>query len=91
VLIANKKFQIEGQWHTWIDYPKFHQLIGRYYETDGKESFTSEDYMAPTPDWSLYNAKEGGFSPNEIRFKRTRNHLEGTVRPEMGVSTAKNA
>ena len=27
VLLAKKDFCIEGQWHTWIDYPKFHQLI----------------------------------------------------------------
>ena len=45
VLLTNKKFKIEGKWWTWIDYPKFHQLIQRYHETDGKETFKATDCL----------------------------------------------
>jgi len=39
--------QVEGAWHTWIDYPKFHELQQRFYRTG--ELFTAMDYIAPTP------------------------------------------
>merc|ERR1711865_1046323 len=71
VLIANKKkfFKegedgAEGEWHTWIDYPKFHQLAA------SGEHFTSKDYMAPTPDWAVMGHESGGFAPYETRHKR---------------------
>lgn len=36
ILLANrKKFFREGKWHTWIDYDKYHQLVQRFYETNG--------------------------------------------------------
>jgi len=72
VLLTNKKFKIEGKWWTWIDYPKFHQLIQRYHETDGKETFKATDYMAPTPYWATYGSKERGFDPAETRFHRNK-------------------
>ena len=34
VLIAHKKFLVSGQWHTWIDYSKFQQLVQEQ-EEDG--------------------------------------------------------
>lgn len=70
VLLAKKKFCIEGKWHTWIDYERFHELIERFYE-DGT-TFTAEDYMAPTPSWAVYDAPERGFDPIETRFRRTK-------------------
>lgn len=31
VLLAKvDKFKINGQWHTWIDYDKFHDLVGSF-------------------------------------------------------------
>ena len=27
IVIAHKKFRIDGAWHTWIDYDKFHALV----------------------------------------------------------------
>ena len=47
---ANSALQIDGHWHTWIDYPKFHALAKRFKETDGAAQFTALDYTAPTPD-----------------------------------------
>jgi tRNA wybutosine-synthesizing protein 1 len=43
ILLAKKKFFIEGTWWTWIDYPKFTELVN-----SGK-SFRTEEYMAKTP------------------------------------------
>ena len=36
--------------------------------------FGSEDYMALTPEWSVYGAAEGGFDPQETRVKKERRH-----------------
>uniref|UniRef100_A0A915JCG2 S-adenosyl-L-methionine-dependent tRNA 4-demethylwyosine synthase TYW1 n=1 Tax=Romanomermis culicivorax TaxID=13658 RepID=A0A915JCG2_ROMCU len=66
ILVANKKFYINGRWHTWIDYEKFHALFDEYKST-GK-TFTSLDYMASTPDWAVIGAAEQGFDPDDIRW-----------------------
>ncbi|KAK1389340.1 tRNA 4-demethylwyosine synthase (AdoMet-dependent) [Heracleum sosnowskyi] len=69
VLLAKvDKFKINGQWFTWIDYEKFHDLVAL-----GKP-FDSKDYMAPTPSWAAYGAEEGGFDPKQIRYKKERHH-----------------
>jgi len=68
VLVANKKFKQAGQWMTWIDYEKFHSLVAEY-QTSG-QSFTSLDYMAPTPAWAVFGATEQGFDPREKRWFR---------------------
>ncbi|KAL8261207.1 hypothetical protein R6Q59_025256 [Mikania micrantha] len=69
VLLAKvDKFKINGQWHTWIDYEKFHDLV-----SSGKP-FGSNDYMALTPSWAVYGANEGGFDPEQARYKKERNH-----------------
>jgi len=76
VLIAKKRFQVDGQWHTWIDYPKFHKLV-----TSG-EPFTAMDYMAPTPEWAAYGAREAGFDPIDTRHyhnRTKRKAQEGTL------------
>lgn len=70
VLLANKKFKIEGKWHTWIDYTKFHELMKRYEASKGKENFCAEDYMAETPSWACIGSEERGFDPKETRFRR---------------------
>ena len=71
VLIAQKKFKPDGEnWHTWIDYEKFHELNRKYLET-GK-SFSSVDYMERTPDWAVFGCRERGFDPNETRWFRNK-------------------
>ena len=42
-MMAKKKFKKNGKWFTWIDFPKYHELVN-----SGKE-FTSDDYLKPTP------------------------------------------
>jgi tRNA wybutosine-synthesizing protein 1 len=63
-----------AEYCTWIDYPKFFELVERYYETG--EEFDAVDYMAPTPYWAEYNSQEGGFSPFEERFIRGKSREE---------------
>ncbi|KAL4203564.1 hypothetical protein AMTRI_Chr01g128630 [Amborella trichopoda] len=59
VLLARAdKFRVNGQWFTWIDYERFHDL----------------DYMAATPSWAVYGAEEGGFDPDQARYKKERRH-----------------
>lgn len=69
VLLAKvDKFKVNGQWFTWIDYDKFQDLVA-----SGKP-FSSADYMAPTPSWAVYGAAEGGFDPEQTRYRKERNH-----------------
>ncbi|RWS01460.1 S-adenosyl-L-methionine-dependent tRNA 4-demethylwyosine synthase-like protein, partial [Dinothrombium tinctorium] len=58
VLVANKRFKVDGQWKTWIDYEKFHDLIKKFYETG--ETFEATDYMTDLPDWAVYGSNEQG-------------------------------
>lgn len=66
IILAKKDYYINDAWHTWIDYPKFHQLIA------SGEPFTGLDYMAPTPHWAVYGAAEEGFDPIEVRHHRNK-------------------
>ncbi|CAJ1398365.1 unnamed protein product [Effrenium voratum] len=52
VLLANKRFKVDGRWHTWIDYDRFHQLV-----REGRD-FDASDYWAPSPNWALYGSEE---------------------------------
>ncbi|CAL8069514.1 unnamed protein product [Orchesella dallaii] len=74
VLIANKRFLIDNEWHTWIDYDKFHKLFEEY-KSSGT-SFSALDYAARTPDWACYGATERGFDPIETRWQRKNNKKE---------------
>lgn len=64
LLIANERFLIDGRWHTWIDYDRFHSLLAT------GEPFSAMDYHSPTPEWAVYGAKERGFDPVEVRHHR---------------------
>lgn len=72
VLIAEKKFLIDNQWHTWIDYNEFDRLIEQYYETSGAKTFSSLDYVRLTPEWALLGSDQRGFDPNDTRVERNR-------------------
>lgn len=74
ILLAKQKFFLNNQWWTWIDYERFHELINEYYESNGKTIFTSEDYMAITPNWGNFGSLEKGFNPEETRFRKIRSH-----------------
>ncbi|XP_078404716.1 S-adenosyl-L-methionine-dependent tRNA 4-demethylwyosine synthase TYW1 isoform X4 [Cetorhinus maximus] len=70
LLIAHKKFKVNGEWWTWIDYDRFQHLIKDYEENNGTKIISAEDYMAKTPPWALFGAKQRGFDPVDIRFLR---------------------
>ena len=44
VMFAQKKFKIDGVWHTWIDFPKYTELV-----LSGKIDFSSLEYCLKTP------------------------------------------
>ncbi|KAM4702311.1 S-adenosyl-L-methionine-dependent tRNA 4-demethylwyosine synthase TYW1-like [Discoglossus pictus] len=70
LLIAHKKFKIDGGWWTWIDYEKFQDLVKTYEESDGSQTFTALDYVAKTPEWALFGSTDRGFDPVDTRFQR---------------------
>lgn len=70
LLIAHKKFKIDGEWWTWIDYNRFQELIQAYEDSGGSETFSAQDYMAKTPEWALFGARERGFDPKDTRYQR---------------------
>ncbi|XP_069341740.1 S-adenosyl-L-methionine-dependent tRNA 4-demethylwyosine synthase TYW1 [Eulemur rufifrons] len=70
LLIAHKKFKIDGEWWTWIDYSRFQELVQEYEDSGGSKTFGAKDYMAQTPHWALFGASERGFDPKDTRYKR---------------------
>ncbi|KAF8819793.1 radical SAM domain-containing protein [Cardiosporidium cionae] len=62
IVLAKKCFKLNGQWHTWIDYDKFHELV-----SEKGRQFSALDYCAPTPNWALFSSIERGFDPAEKR------------------------
>ena len=70
LLVAHRKYLIDGHWHTWIDYERFHHLV------TSNKPFDALDYVARTPEWAVYGAQEHGFDPEETRFFKKRNAKE---------------
>uniref|UniRef100_A0A8C6HSJ1 S-adenosyl-L-methionine-dependent tRNA 4-demethylwyosine synthase TYW1 n=1 Tax=Mus spicilegus TaxID=10103 RepID=A0A8C6HSJ1_MUSSI len=70
LLIGHKKFKIDGEWWTWINYSRFQELVLQYEESGGSKTFSSRDYMARTPQWALFGARERGFDPKDTRYQR---------------------
>uniref|UniRef100_A0A8C2KMI1 tRNA 4-demethylwyosine synthase (AdoMet-dependent) n=1 Tax=Cyprinus carpio TaxID=7962 RepID=A0A8C2KMI1_CYPCA len=64
------QFKVDGEWWTWIDYECFQELIKGYEESGGTKSFSAMDYMAKTPSWAIFGARERGFDPSDTRFQR---------------------
>ncbi|XP_033620796.1 S-adenosyl-L-methionine-dependent tRNA 4-demethylwyosine synthase TYW1 isoform X1 [Fukomys damarensis] len=70
LLIAHRKYKIDGEWWTWIDYNRFQELIQEYEDSGESRTFRAEDYMARTPHWALFGARERGFDPKDMRHQR---------------------
>ncbi|NXW82645.1 TYW1 synthase, partial [Alopecoenas beccarii] len=70
LLIAHKKFKVDGDWFTWIDYGRFQELVREHERSGGAETFTAADYAARTPDWALFGSRERGFDPLDVRYQR---------------------
>lgn len=75
-----------GGWQTWIDYPRFHDLVA------AGEPFGAADYVADTPRWAGWGAEEEGFDPAMERVRKVRNHHPNPVdRHQPSVATAGGA
>ncbi|NXT26406.1 TYW1 synthase, partial [Syrrhaptes paradoxus] len=70
LLMAHKKFKIDGEWHTWIDYDRFQELVREHERSGGSKAFTAADYTARTPHWALFGSRERGFDPLDVRYQR---------------------
>ncbi|XP_061231747.1 S-adenosyl-L-methionine-dependent tRNA 4-demethylwyosine synthase TYW1-like [Neopsephotus bourkii] len=68
LLIAHKKFKINGEWCTWIDYDRFQELVRAQEQSGGSQTFTAADYAARTPHWALFGSRERGFDPLDVRY-----------------------
>ena len=77
VMLAKKKYKVDGVWKTWIDFPAFHQRYNAYLEI-GKE-FTSDDYMMKTPQVGLSGKGTLQAMPEEKRKKYLAEHPEAHV------------
>ncbi|KAI9930736.1 hypothetical protein ASPWEDRAFT_471614 [Aspergillus wentii DTO 134E9] len=66
VLIASERFNVNGKWHTRIDYDRFFQLLEQE-KADGTP-FGPEDYTRETEEWAYWG--NGGFDPNDERVYR---------------------
>ena len=69
ILIASNRFNVEGKWHTRIDYEKFFECL------ESGKAFSPEDYMGPeTPEWATWG--NGGFDPRDERvFRKGKNKV----------------
>ena len=72
ILLAHRKFFIEGRWSTWIDYDKFLDLVSSYEVNDSNTHFTSLDYLTVTPAWAVFGNEKRGFDPDEQRVSKKR-------------------
>ncbi|MBW0523684.1 hypothetical protein O181_063399 [Austropuccinia psidii MF-1] len=65
VLAANTKYYVDDQWHTWINYDRFFELV-----ESGERDFDGLKYCSQTPDFAIYGSPEAGFSPEDQRWFR---------------------
>ncbi|KAM6315570.1 S-adenosyl-L-methionine-dependent tRNA 4-demethylwyosine synthase TYW1B isoform 2-T2 [Podargus strigoides] len=70
LLIAHKKFKVNGEWCTWINYARFQELVREHERSSGSRTFTAADYAARTPPWALFGSRERGFDPLDVRYQR---------------------
>lgn len=75
ILLASERFNVDGKWHTHIDYERFFELL----EERGPDGdWRPEDYMGePTPEWALWG--NGGFDPRDDRVDRKGRKIENVV------------
>lgn len=76
----------QRKWKTWIDYPKFNELVMKHVE-DPSFTFSAQDYAADTPSWALLGAEEEGFDPTDRRHRRATKHPLYTQFDSRGVPT----
>ena len=81
VLLASKRFFVDGRWHTLIDYEKFFECL------ESGVEFAPEDYMGPpTPEWATWG--HGGFDPADERVYRKAKKMAQEIRTTDGEDKA---
>ena len=70
VMFAKKEYQKNGIWQTWIDFPKWHQLVN-----SGQE-FAAADYSIRTPRVGLSGKGTLMSMPSEVRERFLKQHPE---------------
>jgi tRNA wybutosine-synthesizing protein 1 len=65
VMFARKEYKKDGVWHTWIDFPKWDELVN-----SGKE-FTSQEYLAKTPQVGLSGKGTVDRMPEHVKARVT--------------------
>ncbi|KAG8344121.1 putative Radical SAM superfamily Wyosine base formation [Trypanosoma vivax] len=75
VLLAQKRFKIDGQWHTWIDFEKFNAMV---LDASRCAEIAADNYLFPTPEWALVNGNTEGFDPSQSRriTARRKKHID---------------
>ncbi|KAK9455886.1 hypothetical protein V1511DRAFT_498954 [Dipodascopsis uninucleata] len=61
ILIAQRRFKIDDEWYTHINYDRFFQLL------KSNQEFGPMDYIAKTPAWAQFGSEEAGFNPEDER------------------------
>ncbi|MBS3169875.1 4-demethylwyosine synthase TYW1 [Candidatus Woesearchaeota archaeon] len=70
VMFAKKKYKKDGVWQTWIDFPKYDQLVN-----SGQE-FTTDDYCKKTPQVGLSGKGTIDNMPEHVKTKFLQEHPE---------------
>lgn len=73
-------------WKTWIDYPKFQELVAKH-EADPTFTFDVKDYVAETPAWALFGSEEEGFDPTDTRHRKKQKYPKYTKFDKEGIPT----
>jgi tRNA wybutosine-synthesizing protein 1 len=76
----------ERIWKTWINYPKFQDLVARH-TADPTFTFSVKDYTAETPAWALFGSEEEGFDPTDTRHRKKKKYPKYTKFDDTGIPT----
>lgn len=61
VMLAKKKYKKDGRWHTWIDFPRWHELV------NSEGDINSDNYLKPTPQTGLSGKGTLDNMPADVR------------------------
>lgn len=76
------QFKVNGEWWTWINYDKFHELMRQYYLTDGASTFTAEvsRILSVHVTFVCYMPSSSRFGPHRCGVQNP-THVVGAVTP----------
>ncbi|ETN41632.1 uncharacterized protein HMPREF1541_03568 [Cyphellophora europaea CBS 101466] len=81
ILLASRRFEVNGRWNTVIDYDRFFKLL------EAGEDFKPEDYCSETAEWALWG--NGGFDPRDERVDRKGRPKEVKAKEVLGEESVK--